>query len=84
MVHGQSQLNAVALLTGLCLLGASCQPGRGVMAVVERQELSACGVFMGSHPALPPRRVDPALPTAPSSCRWLPASVVGVSVHCFS
>lgn len=80
MVRGQSQLNAVTLLTG-------AMPAEGFLPACTwgwSQELSACGVFMGSHPALPLRRVDPALPTAPSSCRWLPASGVGVSVCCRS
>lgn len=38
-------------------------------------------VFIGAHPALPPGRVNPILPTASFSCRWLPAGSMGVSVR---
>lgn len=50
----------------------------------ERQEMGTCGVCMGACPALAPGRVNPALPTASSGCKWLPASSLEISVcHCF-
>lgn len=65
-----------------CSLGP-CQPEHRVIAVVGKAGAMRAWGFRGrlSCSASPPGRVNPALPTASSGCRWLPASGVGASVR---